>query len=298
MSARAAMRPARLRGDDVADIHLHRLAVHHDFHGVGPHLDLIAAEVRPDALDHAGVVALPAVLEQPLLGELLLGVDDQDLRRRIGLFQNMGHHRDALIGPRRAAEGVRRRHHAISAALRQGLDLRLEKLGLRAGLVSVRHAVLLRQVPSGNGPRPEVDARRQDEAVVSEAGPAREPHAPLVAVDGDRPVVHDVDPMPCGEGARNCDRLKRIRGSRPDRGSRRSRCSRLGSAPRALHPQRPSNPWRYSVPPSYHPRRRPRPRRAGAPVRAPSAPRAPSSPRPLTQGNAVGSGRLFCFAGS
>ena len=146
-------------------------------------------------------MALPAVLEQPLLGEFLLGVDDQDLCRRIGLIQNMGHHRNPLVGPRRAAERVGRRDHAIDAALRHGLDLRLQKLGLRAGLVGVRHAVLLRQVPPRNGPRPEVDARREDEAVVGEAAPARQPHAPRVAVDGDRPVVYDVDPMTCGEGA-------------------------------------------------------------------------------------------------
>ena len=113
----------------------------------------------------------------------------------------MGHHRDPLVGPRRAAEGVRRRDHAIGAALRHGLDLRLEKLGLRASLVGVRHAVLLRQIPSGNGPVAEVDARREHEAVVGQAAPAREPHAALVAVDGDRPVVHHVDPVICGQRA-------------------------------------------------------------------------------------------------
>ena len=199
MPATAAMRPACCAGNDVADVDLHRLAIHHNLHGLGPDLDLVAAEVGADALDHAGVVALPAVLEQPLLGELLLGVDNDDFRRRVGLLQHVGHHRDPLVGSWRAAERVGGRHHAVGAAFRHGLDLRLQKLGLRARLVGVRHAILLREVPSGDGALAEVDAWREHEAVVGEAAAAREPHAPLLAVDGNRPVVHDVDPVIRGQ---------------------------------------------------------------------------------------------------
>ena len=113
----------------------------------------------------------------------------------------MGHHRDPLVGPRRAAERVRRCDHAVDAPFRHGPDLRPQELGLGTRLVGVRHAVLLREVPSGHRPRTEVDAGRQDEAVIGEAASAREAHRPRVPVDRDRPVVHDVDPVLRGKVA-------------------------------------------------------------------------------------------------
>jgi hypothetical protein len=103
--------PGLLRRDDVADIGLLDLAVDHDLHGGGTDLHVVAAEVRADPFDHTGVVALPAILEQGLLGEVGLGVGDDDLRRRVPLLQDMGDHRDPLIGAGRAAVGVRRRDH-------------------------------------------------------------------------------------------------------------------------------------------------------------------------------------------
>lgn len=40
---------------------------------VSAHLDVPAAEIGPDAVDHAAVVVVPAFLEQRLLGKLLSG---------------------------------------------------------------------------------------------------------------------------------------------------------------------------------------------------------------------------------
>jgi hypothetical protein len=90
-------------------------------------------------LDHAGVVLLPALHEQALLGEVLLRVDDDDARFLVALgLEHVRHHRHALVGAGRAAVGIGRRDHHDGRAVRQRVELALEQLRLRAGLPGVR----------------------------------------------------------------------------------------------------------------------------------------------------------------
>ena len=104
----------------------------------------------------------------------------------------MGDHRDALIGPRRAAERVRRRHHHEGTALRHRLDPGLQQLYLRAGFPGVRHGVLGFDGIAGHTVIFDVDAGRQHQLVVAERRTGRQRHRLAGGIDRGRPVMHDV----------------------------------------------------------------------------------------------------------
>ena len=105
----------------------------------------LAALAERHPFDHAGIELGPAVLEQALLGEGVLGIEQQQLRLRLPDLQPVGDQAGALVGAGRAAEGIGRRRHHDQAAIVHRLQLLAQQHGLRAGLPGMRH--LLRRRP-------------------------------------------------------------------------------------------------------------------------------------------------------
>ena len=74
-----------------------------------------------DPLDHPRIQGLPALLEQRLLGKLVLRIIDQDLGFGLVLLQVMSDQADPLVRPRRATERVARRRDDDNPAVGHGL---------------------------------------------------------------------------------------------------------------------------------------------------------------------------------
>ncbi|GBD42510.1 hypothetical protein HRbin39_01904 [bacterium HR39] len=134
-------------------------------------------------------MAVPGILEERLLGELVLGVQHEDLGLGLVLLQIVRDHAHPLVGTGRAAVGVGRRRHHHRATVLHGLELRPQQRRLLAGLVGVGHDHGGRLVVALDGVVAEVDARRDDEGVVVQHASAGEPHLPLPGVHLDRHVA-------------------------------------------------------------------------------------------------------------
>ena len=117
-----------------------------------------------------GIELLPGVLEQPLLGEGVLGVEHDQLRLRLPGLEVVGDQAGALVGAGRAAERIGRRRHDDDAAVLHGLELAAQQQRLLAGLPGVRHLLGGRLVVARQAVPADVDAGRHDQAVVGERG--------------------------------------------------------------------------------------------------------------------------------
>ena len=151
-------------------------------------------DLGAEPFDHALVVLLPALLKQRLLGEAFLRIDHDDLGAVLArLLQRMSHHRDALVGTRRAAVGIGRSDHHNDAAVGHRIEAFLQEQRLRARLPGVRHLFFRGLRPARNGIVFEVDARRDHEAVVGQLLAVGENDFFLVAINLHRPVCNDSD---------------------------------------------------------------------------------------------------------
>jgi hypothetical protein len=128
-----------------------------------------AGELRRQPLDHAGIEPAPCLLEQILLEEAVLGIEDDDLRPRLMALEVIRHHRGALIGAGRAAERVRRRHDDEEAAVRHGVKLPLQQLGLPPGDPGMWQHGGGDRVIALDGIEAEADAGGDDEPVIGQA---------------------------------------------------------------------------------------------------------------------------------
>ena len=73
-------------------IRLECIEIRLDFHCVGVNVLDPAMHRGRVPLNHARIVLFPTFLEQPLLGELLLRIKNDDLRRWVLLLQHMRDH--------------------------------------------------------------------------------------------------------------------------------------------------------------------------------------------------------------
>ena len=180
--AAAAMRPARCGGmtlatsalcspNSVTKVRRRRIDRRH-----------LAAGRQADPLDQARIELAPGRLEQPLLGEHVLGVEDDELRARLPRLEVMGDEARPLVRPRRAAERIGRRRDDDRAAVGHGFELTPQQRGLRARLPGMRHGLDCALRVAGQRAEAEVDARRQDEPVVIE-GRRRRRASPGVLAD-------------------------------------------------------------------------------------------------------------------
>ena len=122
--------------------------------------------------DDAGIKLLPGVLEQPLLGEGVLGVEDDQLRLRLFGLEIMRDQAGALVGAGRAAERIGRRRDHDEAAILHGLELLAQQQRLRSGLPGVRHLRGRGLVVAGQRVPADIDAGRQHQPVVGERVPS------------------------------------------------------------------------------------------------------------------------------
>ncbi|MCY1528296.1 hypothetical protein D9M68_633970 [compost metagenome] len=152
-------------------------------------------------VDHAVVVFLPGLHEQALLGlDVVVGVEDHDLAPGLGLLEVVGHHAGAFVGAGRAAVGRQRDRQRVHAAVGHGVALFAQRHGLGAGLPGVQHFVLCAGLGhAGQAVPHEVDAGREDQAVVGQFAAARELDHAFVGVDAGDPIAHDLHAMALGE---------------------------------------------------------------------------------------------------
>ena len=146
-------------------------------------------------LDHAGVTLRPAFHEQGLLGELFLGVEDNDFRLRLVRFEVEGDQAGALIGAGRAAERIGRRRNDHGAAIGHGFELLAQQGGLRSRLPSVRHGLRCLLVVPFQGAPQQLDARRYHQTVVRQIAAVLQRHLALCRVNTARGIVDDGHPV-------------------------------------------------------------------------------------------------------
>ena len=185
-----------LRRNDVGDRRLHaRARLRHDLHRLGIDArDLeIVDLVGQVEIDDAVVVFGERLLERGLLGERLLGVEDDELRFRLLGLQEVRDHARALVRPRRAAVGVARHRHDDGAAVLHRLELPHQEQRLLTRLPGVRHDFgRLRRIALDRLVL-EVDAGREHEPVVGKRLSLASVDRLLAAIDVARGVGHDVD---------------------------------------------------------------------------------------------------------
>jgi hypothetical protein len=135
-----------VRRDDVDHVGLVVVEIGEGGVGLGIHpLDHLAAG-RPHPFDHAGVLPLPGLFEQPLLGEGVVGIEDQHLGFVLAVVLEVaGDLRGALVGAGRAAERAGRHgeHEGLPPSF-MASSLLLQRQRLRAGFPGVRVVVLAR----------------------------------------------------------------------------------------------------------------------------------------------------------
>ncbi|MDT3707501.1 MAG: hypothetical protein ROZ09_11785 [Thiobacillus sp.] len=185
---------ARCGGMNVHDVRLVRASVEGMYPpGLGLDADDLAALGCGYPFDHAGIEFLPGVDEQPLLGEVFLGVEDQYLGARFIGLEVVGDHARAFGRAGRAAERHRRRVDDGGAAVGHGVELLLQQQCLRARFPGMRHHGTGGFVVAFDGIPAEVDARRHHQAVVFDRFAAGQRDEALARVDPGYPVVHHVD---------------------------------------------------------------------------------------------------------
>src|SRR5580704_4262586 len=138
-------------------------------------------------------MAVPAILEQVLFEERVFRIEDQNLRTRLKLFEIVSNQRSALVGPRWAAERVRRGDNDEKTAVLHAFQLPSQQLGLRASIPRVRDGLRCGLVIALYAVVFEGDARSDDGPVVRKLGAACQRHGPCYRVHRYRRIVDDVD---------------------------------------------------------------------------------------------------------
>ena len=149
--------------------------------GRGVHRGDVAALGQRHPLEQARVQLGPGGLEQPLLGERVLGVEHDQLGARLLRLEIVRDQARALVGPGRAAERIRRRCDHDEPAVRHGLELPAQQQGLLARAPGMRHMRGRRLVVAGQRAPADVDAGRQHEPVVRQARAVGERDRPRLA---------------------------------------------------------------------------------------------------------------------
>ncbi len=137
------------------------------------------AEGQAHPFHHAGIELLPRRLEQALLGEGVLGVEDDELGAWLPGLQEMRDQARPLIGAGRAAERIGRGGDDDEAAILHRLQLAAQQQGLLAGLPGVGDLFRRRRVIAGDGVEAQIDAGGDDEAVIIERRAVGEARAAL-----------------------------------------------------------------------------------------------------------------------
>ena len=143
-------------------------------------------------LDHVSVFGRPALLEQRLLGKIVLRVQQQDLAARLVLLEVVRHHAGPLIGPRRAAIRQVGNHHHEGAAIGHGAQLPVQQLRLLACLPGVRGNPRSRLVITRQRIPAEIDARRQYQPVPLQRAAVGQAHGPGRRIHILGPRMHHV----------------------------------------------------------------------------------------------------------
>ncbi len=153
----------------------------------------LAALAERHPFDHAGIEFGPAVLEQALLGEGILGVEQQQLRLRLPDLQPVGDQAGALVRAGRTAEGIGRRRHHDQPAILHRLQLPAQQDGLRARLPGMRHLLRRGLVVAGDGAPVEIDPGRHDQPVVGKPVAVGQRHRLRLGIDRRRARLRDGD---------------------------------------------------------------------------------------------------------
>ena len=158
--------PGLLGRDHIGDTGGVGIEIGRQRHGGGIDRDDASKIARADPFKMIGIMFGPGFEEERLLGELILRVENDQLRFRFGGLQIMGDQARAFIGAGRAAEGGEGHGHDDGAAILHGFELLSQKLCLRAGLPCVRHdvgrefVIAFQRIPAN------VDAGGEDEPVI------------------------------------------------------------------------------------------------------------------------------------
>ena len=159
--------PARpLRRDDVGDVGLVGGEIGYERAGLRiDRYDFPAIRQR-HPLDELGIELLPGVLEQALLREIVLRIEDDQLRARFRLLQIIGDQARPLIRSRRAAERIGRGRDHDRPAIGHRFELTAQQKGLVASQPGVRHhrgrglVITGQRVPADRDPRRQAPAGR------------------------------------------------------------------------------------------------------------------------------------------
>ena len=177
--------------DDVALVPFSELGFQGHPLAVDAHHLAVAGQRHP--FDHARVKLLPAVHEQGLLGKTFLGIEDENFRPRLGLFQPVRDEAGALVRGGQAsvqAGGRRDDHHA---AVLHGGELPAQQSRLRPGVPGVGDPLAGGPVVPGHRAPAKTDARRHHQPIVFKGFAVAEAHGPARRIDGHRRLAHDPD---------------------------------------------------------------------------------------------------------
>ena len=131
-----------------------------------------------------GIERFPGAEEQALLGEGVLGVEDDELRLRLLGLEVIGDQARPLVGAGRAAERIGRRRDDDGAAVLHRFELAPQQQRLLARAPGMRHALGRRLGISGQPIPADVDAGRQHQAVVGEPRAVGQRDGAALRIDG------------------------------------------------------------------------------------------------------------------
>ena len=126
---------------------------------------------------------LPGILEQALLGELVLGIEHDELGARLPGLEVMRDQAGALVGPGRTAERIGRRRHHDEAAVFHRFELAAQQQRLRPRLPRMRHLLDGRLVVPRERVQADVDAGRQDQPVILQPAAVADDQAARLRID-------------------------------------------------------------------------------------------------------------------
>ena len=152
-------------------------------------------------LDDAFVAIGPGLLEQRAFGcHIFVGIQNQHLALGFGFAEVLGHLAGALVRAGRAAVRRQRDGHGEHTAVGHGHQLLAQRQGLRTGLPGV-HDLLFGAgfVHAGQRFPHEVNAGRNDQAVVGQLGAACQLDGALVGINAVDAVFDDPHPMALGQ---------------------------------------------------------------------------------------------------
>ena len=173
-------RPAMPRAELRLDLHAPRMHAHHP------------AIIRGTHPFHQIRVELgPAIGEQRLFGEAVLGIQRQNLGAWFVALQILRHHGNPFIRPWRTAERVVGDGHDEHAAILHFRQLtRQQGDRLQRRHPAMRHAGTCGLVVAFDGAPAQVDPRRHDQPVIGHVTSVGEAHAAGAGVHGRRCLVH------------------------------------------------------------------------------------------------------------